>query len=126
MSAWQPIATLPELPDTDIVLWNPCDGVHLLEITTTLAEIFELREGDIFTHWRRLESPDEIEPDLKELAAFAENIKVYMVDGDEDHLHVKLNDRVVDVMPISSPNAVLWLALEAQRKAVLAKANGGA
>lgn len=62
-------------------------------------------------------------PDLK---AFAESIKIYTVEGDDDHLHVKINDRVVTVIPTRSPGAALWLDLEAQRKAVLAKANGGA
>lgn len=53
---WQPIDTLHRI-DTNVVLWNPCDGIHLLLTTTSLAELFEIQRGEIFTHWRALNPP---------------------------------------------------------------------
>lgn len=34
-----------------------CDGVHPLNIMTSLAELDEIRGGKVFTHWRRLAAP---------------------------------------------------------------------
>lgn len=56
-SWWQPIETLHRI-DTDIVLWNPCDGVHLLPVTIAAHELDSLRRGGMFTHWRKLDHPE--------------------------------------------------------------------
>lgn len=60
---WQPIETLRRI-DTDIVLWNPCDGVHLVNVATTgLRELETIRTGGVFTHWRKLDAPQVAEPE---------------------------------------------------------------
>lgn len=63
-TGWHLIATLPDrvADATHVVLWNPCDGLHLFLTTTSLAEIDEMRRGKIFTHWRRLDEPTPINP----------------------------------------------------------------
>lgn len=58
MAEWQPISTLPDAEmSTDIVLWSPCDGVHLLSFLATPRELERIRTDHIFTHWQRLEPP---------------------------------------------------------------------
>lgn len=65
---WQPIATLFRV-DTDIVLWNPCDGVHLIDVAKTgLRELDQIREGSVFTHWRKL-APPKVEAPAAEQSA---------------------------------------------------------
>lgn len=55
---WRGITTLPDKLDTQIILWNPCDGVHLADACATEREIDELKSGGVFTHWRRIDAPD--------------------------------------------------------------------
>lgn len=55
-ATWRPIETLHRI-DTQIVLWNPCDGVHTLPVTIGLADLDVIRGGGVFTHWQRLEGP---------------------------------------------------------------------
>lgn len=57
---WQPISTLPDwsVNFASTVLWNPCDGVHILNFLTNGAELDEMRRGKIFTHWRLLRAPN--------------------------------------------------------------------
>lgn len=57
---WLPIATLHDTDrDTQTLLWNPCDGLHLLSFTATPGDLDEIRRGEIFTHYQRLSGPDE-------------------------------------------------------------------
>lgn len=53
---WNPIETLHRL-DTDIILWNPCDGVHTLSVLTSLAQLDRIRGGKVYTHWQKVEPP---------------------------------------------------------------------
>lgn len=55
-SAWNPIETLHRL-GTDIILWNPCDGVHTLSILTSLEQLDQIRRGEVYTHWQKVEPP---------------------------------------------------------------------
>lgn len=55
-TGWQPIQTLQRL-DVNIVLWHPRDGVHVLDVMTSAHEMNEIRRGQIFTHWRKLDPP---------------------------------------------------------------------
>jgi hypothetical protein len=55
---WQPIATLDEISPC-IVLWNPCDGAHLVNITMTDADLEKLKRGGMFTHWQKLKPPTD-------------------------------------------------------------------
>lgn len=93
---WQPIETLHRL-DTDVVLWNPCDGVHLLNIMNGLEEMAEIRRGLMFTHWRKLAPPSSMSKEAREILAFP-----HMVDalrgvldqyneGDPDSLNEAVN-----------------------------------
>jgi hypothetical protein len=54
--SWQPIDTLHRI-DTDVVLWNPCDGVHLLSVLISTGELDNLRRSGVYTHWQRLDPP---------------------------------------------------------------------
>lgn len=54
---WRPIKTLPDYLDTAIVLWNPCDGIHLPDMTATPMEREFYRESGVYTHWRQLNAP---------------------------------------------------------------------
>ena len=56
MTGWRLISTLPDI-DTDIVLWNPCDGIHIYSTLLSTDEVNEIRKGKIFTHWQRLKPP---------------------------------------------------------------------
>ena len=57
---WQPIGTLPSGIYTDVVLWNPCDGVHLAPFAEPEGIFEEIRRGGIYTHWRRLKPPKKL------------------------------------------------------------------
>lgn len=57
---WRPIEriTLDDVNDTRTVLWNPCDGIHLPNITKTLPhEIERLKSEGVFTHFLKLGPP---------------------------------------------------------------------
>jgi hypothetical protein len=56
---WRPIATITRADiDTRTVLWNPCDGVHLINVATAPVRELELLKSEgIFTHYLKLEPP---------------------------------------------------------------------
>jgi len=55
--AWSPIATLMHV-EPDIVLWNPFDGkIHPLNIECGPLTLEHIRQGNVFTHWRKVERP---------------------------------------------------------------------
>lgn len=56
-TGWRPIGTLPDNIDTQVVLWNPCDGIHLPDVCAPSLELDEIRSGKIYTHWRRVKPP---------------------------------------------------------------------
>jgi len=58
MTGWQPIKTLERI-GTDIILWNPCDGVHTLNITIAPSDLEKLKRGGVFTHWQAVTPPDQ-------------------------------------------------------------------
>jgi hypothetical protein len=61
MTEWQPIATLPEdagWGGSDVVLWNPCDGLDVPPFAEPRDVYDKIREGKGgYTHWRRLDTP---------------------------------------------------------------------
>lgn len=59
-----------------------------------------------------------------DLLAFAEGILIYTIE-DDDRLWVRLGTSAATSFKISSPEAALFLCIEAGRKAVVAKATGG-
>jgi len=56
-SGWKLIGTLPESIDTQVILWNACDGIHLPNVCAPSAELDEIRSGKIYSHWRRVMPP---------------------------------------------------------------------
>ena len=68
MSEWQPIATLPEdvgWGGSDVVLWNPCDGLDVPPFAEPRDVYDKIREGKKgYTHWRRLVRPPRVKPFL--------------------------------------------------------------
>lgn len=53
-SDWKPIGTLPEFLDCPdhILLWNPCDGPHLIWATFEGPnKLDKIRAGDMYTAW---------------------------------------------------------------------------
>ncbi len=54
---WRPIATLDLSPRSDVILWNPCDGVHLLKTTYTADRLSKLKQSGTYTHWAIIAGP---------------------------------------------------------------------
>jgi len=57
--AWRAIATMPpfkELPE-HILLWNPCDGPHLIWTSFEGPRIETYRDGAMFTAWCECPKP---------------------------------------------------------------------
>jgi hypothetical protein len=57
--AWRPIDTL-RYDDIDVrtVLWNPCDGAHLVNVAAAREmEVKKIKDSKMFTHWRNLDGP---------------------------------------------------------------------
>lgn len=54
---WKLICDLPDKPTTAMVLWNPCDGAHLVSTLYTPEDMARIRDGKVYWYWRELVPP---------------------------------------------------------------------